>query len=69
MHANRILVSEPFGFRQGTSTENAAFKLADRVLKSINQKESVQGIFCDSAETFDCVNHNILLAKLHFYDI
>jgi hypothetical protein len=27
----------------------------------------VGGIFCDPAMAFDCVNHEILFAKLHFY--
>jgi len=27
MHTNNVLVPEQFGFRQGSSTENAAFKL------------------------------------------
>jgi hypothetical protein len=65
MHTNNILVPEQFGFRQGKSTENAAFKLTDSVLKSINQKMHVGGIFSDLAESFDCVSHEILLAKLH----
>jgi hypothetical protein len=26
-------------------------------------------IFCDLAEAFECVNHEILLVKLHYYDI
>jgi hypothetical protein len=47
MHTNDILVSEQFGFRQGKSTDNAAFKLTNSVLKSINQKTHVGGIFCD----------------------
>ena len=29
----------------------------------------VAGIFCDLTEAFDCMNHEILLAKLHFYGI
>jgi hypothetical protein len=39
------------------------------VLKSINQKMHVRGMFCDLAKAFDCVNHDILLTKLQFYGI
>jgi hypothetical protein len=38
MHTNNILVPEQFGFRKGVSTEDAAFKLEDNVLKFINKK-------------------------------
>jgi hypothetical protein len=66
MHTNNILVPEQFDFRKGVSTEDAAFKLTDNVLKSINQKMHVRGILCDLAKAFDC---EILLTKLHFYGI
>jgi hypothetical protein len=29
----------------------------------------IGGILCDLAKVFDCVNHEILLAKLHYYGI
>lgn len=37
-HTNNILLREVYGFRKRTSTENPAFRLIDRVLKSINKK-------------------------------
>jgi hypothetical protein len=38
-------VEEQYGFRKGLSTEDAAFKLTDSVLKSIDQKKHAGGIF------------------------
>jgi hypothetical protein len=39
------------------------------VYSAILLKKHVEGIFCDLAKTFDCVNQEMLLAKLHFYGI
>jgi hypothetical protein len=50
MHTSNILFPEQSGFREGSLTENAAFKLTESVLKYINQKMHVGGIFCDLAK-------------------
>jgi hypothetical protein len=69
MHTNNILVLEQYGFREGKCTGNSTFKITDSVLKSINQEMHVGGILCDLAKAFECVNNEILLAKLHYYSI
>jgi hypothetical protein len=45
LQTNNILVPEQFGFRNGISTENAAFKLTDSVLTSLDQQMHGGGIF------------------------
>jgi hypothetical protein len=59
-----MLVPEHFGFWKGISTENAAFILADSMLKSIKQKMHVGGIFLDLAEVCDFVNYEMM--KLNY---
>jgi hypothetical protein len=69
LKANNILVPEEFGFRKGISTENTVIKLTECILKSLNQKMHVGGIFCNLAKAFDCVNHEILLTNLCYFGI
>jgi hypothetical protein len=38
-------------------------------LIALDSKRIVGGIFFDLEKAFDCVNHNILLAKMEYYGI
>jgi len=66
---NNILVNEQFGFREKLSVEIATFTLLNKVLSSLDRKNFVGGLFCNLQKAFHCVNHDILLARIEFYEI
>jgi hypothetical protein len=69
LESNNILTTEQFGFRKGVHIENAVSSLINNIISSLNQQQQVGGIFCNLTKAFDCVNHIILLNKLHYYGI
>jgi hypothetical protein len=63
LHTDNKLVTEQHGFQKAMSTEIAAFRQTDNVLKSVNYKLHIRGILCELAKAFDCMSHEILLAN------
>jgi hypothetical protein len=66
---NKILANKQFGFRSKTSADLASFHLINKILEALNNRLLVGGIFCDLQKAFDCVDHEILLAKMYQYGI
>jgi hypothetical protein len=53
----KILADEQYGFRDNTSTDNAAYTLLLEIITALNNKHTVGGIFCDLRKAFDSVDY------------
>ncbi|KAI5643725.1 reverse transcriptase (RNA-dependent DNA polymerase) domain-containing protein [Phthorimaea operculella] len=58
-----------FGYREGVGTLDAMDTLLDDVVRRLNDRNKVAGLFLDLSSAFDMVDHNILLQKLQHYGI
>jgi hypothetical protein len=47
LNTNKLQVGNPFGFRKGTATEDAIFKLTNEILNASNNRSMAGSIFCD----------------------
>ena len=69
LNKNNVLYNLQFGFRNKYSTSAALIYLVDKIMTALDKGEFVIGTFVDLSKAFDCVNHDILLEKLHKYGI
>ena len=64
-----LISSNQYGFRRNRSTTMAVLNNLDYVYENLDQGNTVVSIFMDFSKAFDCIDHQILLRKLHSYGI
>ena len=57
------------GYRKGSSTQHALLSLIEKWKKVLDNKGYVGAILMDLSKAFDTINHALLTAKLHIYDL
>ena len=66
---NNIICEEQFGFRRGHSTSLAIADIYSNILDNLDRKNCTCAVFLDLKNTYDTINHDILLQKRCKYGI
>ena len=69
LNSNNIIYNLQFGFRQQFSTSHAMINITENIIKAHDSDNIDCGVFVDLKKAFDTVDHQILLAKLNYYEI
>ena len=57
------------GFRKGFNTQHALMRLLDKLNRSVDKGEKIGVFMMDLSKAFDCISHDLLIAKLHAYGV
>ena len=57
------------GFRKGYNTQHVLLNFLQKCKASLDNKELAGSILMDLSKAFDCINHDLLIAKLAAYGL
>ena len=67
LYIDKFLSAYLFGFRKGHNTEQCLIAMVELWRKALDNKHSAGAVLTDLSKAFDCLNHNLLIAKLEAY--
>ncbi|XP_057316881.1 uncharacterized protein LOC130657914 [Hydractinia symbiolongicarpus] len=62
-----IFNKQQCGFRRGFSTQQCPIAMIEKCKKSLDNEGSYAALLTDLSKAFDCINHDLLIAKLHAF--
>ena len=66
-HVNTILSDKISAYRKGYSTQHVLLKLTEEWRKHLDNNQIVGAVLMDLSKAFDCIPHDLLIAKLAAY--
>ena len=66
-HIEKYLSSKLGGFRKGYSPQLSLIIMLEEIRKSLDEKNSSGMLLTDLSKAFDCLVHDLMIAKLHAY--
>ena len=65
MYINPYLSEKLCGFRKDLNSQFSLICLLEKWKKSLDSQETGAALLTDLSNAFDCLNHDLLIAKLH----
>ena len=66
-YMNKFLSPYLCGFRKGYSTQNGLIDMLEKWRKALDKNKNAAALLTDLSKAFDCLNHELLIAKLKAY--
>ena len=66
-YVSNLLSPYLYGFRKGYNAQHALLRLKNSLNMSLDKHKSIGLLMMDLSKAFDCIPHNLLIAKLHAY--
>ena len=66
-YISQYLSNNLCGFRQGFSAQHCLIVMIEEMKKSLDKGDVTGALLTDLSKAFDCISHDLLIAKLHAY--